>query len=85
MPKEPRREDKVAKAARAPEPADGDSARDFAQQAEGASGGLLRDFWDFLRHYKKWWLVPILVMLLFAGVIAILGGSAIAPFIYTLF
>ena len=58
---------------------------DFAQEAERGSSGLLRDFVDFLRHYKKWWLLPILIVLLLAGVIAVLGGTAVAPFIYTLF
>ena len=57
----------------------------FAREAEQRPAGLVREFWDFIRHYKKWWLVPIVVLLLLAGVIAILGGTAVAPFIYTLF
>jgi hypothetical protein len=57
----------------------------FAREAEERRAGLVGEFWDFIRHYKKWWLVPIVVLLLLAGVIAVLGGTAVAPFIYTLF
>jgi hypothetical protein len=47
---------------------------------------FLADFWEFLRERKKWWLFPvILVTLLFGGVIVLTQGSAVAPFIYTLF
>jgi hypothetical protein len=58
---------------------------DFERQAERRSGGPLGEFVDFLRYHRKWWLLPILVVLLLAGLIAVLGGSAVAPFIYTLF
>ncbi|MBK5286594.1 MAG: hypothetical protein JJE25_14460 [Bacteroidia bacterium] len=47
---------------------------------------LLKDFWDFLKVRKKWWLAPIIIMLLLLGTLIIMvKGSAIAPFIYTLF
>ncbi|MCH8010901.1 MAG: hypothetical protein IIA61_02970 [Candidatus Marinimicrobia bacterium] len=47
---------------------------------------IIKEFWEFLRFRKKWWLTPILVMLLLLGALIILTeGSAIAPFIYTLF
>jgi competence protein ComGC len=47
---------------------------------------LLLDFWDFLKERKKWWLLPmIVVLLLIGGLIVLTSGSAIAPFIYTLF
>jgi hypothetical protein len=58
---------------------------DFERQAARRSGGIVGDFVDFLRYHRKWWLVPILVVLLLAGVLAVLGGTALAPFIYTLF
>ena len=61
------------------------AAEEFAQQAERSSPGLLREFWDFLRHNKKWWLTPILIVLLLVGVIIVVGSSVAAPFIYTLF
>ncbi len=47
---------------------------------------FLREFWSFLRVRKKFWLLPILVMmLLFGGLIVLTQGSAVAPFIYTIF
>jgi hypothetical protein len=47
---------------------------------------FLAEFWAFLRHRKKYWLAPILlVMLLLGGLIVLTQGSAVAPFIYTLF
>jgi hypothetical protein len=53
-----------------------------ADQAEGNSFGEL---WAFLRHNKKWWLLPILLVLLIVGVLVFLGTTGAAPFIYTLF
>lgn len=58
---------------------------EFAREAEARQPGLVREFWDFVGHYRKWWLVPIITLLLLAGVIAILGGTSVAPFIYALF
>lgn len=47
---------------------------------------LLRDLWGFMRERKKFWLAPIiLVMILLGALIVLSQGSAIAPFIYTLF
>ena len=47
---------------------------------------LLKDLWDFMRVRKKFWLAPIIfVMVLLGGLIVLAQGSAIAPFIYTLF
>jgi hypothetical protein len=47
---------------------------------------LLGDLWSFLKERKKWWLLPIIAVLLFFGIIIVFAsGSAIAPFIYTLF
>jgi hypothetical protein len=47
---------------------------------------FLRDMWDFMRVRKKFWLAPIIVVMLLLGALIVLGhGSAIAPFIYTLF
>ena len=47
---------------------------------------ILREFWDFLRVRKKWWLAPVVIILLLLGLILIVTeGSALAPFIYTLF
>lgn len=47
---------------------------------------LLKDLWDFMRVRKKVWLFPVIVVLaLFGALIVFVHGSAIAPFIYTLF
>ncbi len=46
---------------------------------------LLGELWGFLRCNKKWWLLPILAILLLFGLLMLLSGSAVAPFIYTLF
>jgi len=46
---------------------------------------IVREFWDFLKVRKKWWLVPIIVFLLLLGILIVFAeGSAVAPFIYTL-
>ncbi|MBE9559190.1 MAG: hypothetical protein IMF15_00310 [Proteobacteria bacterium] len=47
---------------------------------------LLKDLWGFMKQRKKFWLAPILIiMLLLGGLIVLTQGSAVAPFIYTLF
>jgi len=47
---------------------------------------FIKDLWGFLKVRKKFWLLPILLTLLLFGILIVLtGGSAIAPFIYTLF
>ncbi len=47
---------------------------------------LLSEFWAFLRVRKKWWLAPIVIVLaLFGSLIVFAQGSALAPFIYTIF
>ena len=47
---------------------------------------FLSDLWGFLRVRKKFWLLPVIVMMaLFGGLVVLSHGSAIAPFIYTLF
>ncbi len=47
---------------------------------------FLKDLWDFMKARKKFWMAPIIiVMLLLGGLIVLSQGSAIAPFIYTLF
>jgi hypothetical protein len=47
---------------------------------------FVKEFWSFMRVRKKYWLLPILLILaVFGGLIVLTQGSAIAPFIYTLF
>lgn len=48
--------------------------------------GFIGELWEFMRERKKFWLAPIIIMLLLLGGLIILSeGSAVAPFIYTLF
>lgn len=58
---------------------------DFARSAEKKAGGLLAELWLFLRHNKKWWMTPIILVLLLLGMLVALAGTGMAPFIYTLF
>lgn len=62
-------------------------AADFAERARagGRGGNVLAELWAFLRVTKKWWLAPILLVLLLVAVLVMLGSSSVAPFIYTLF
>ena len=47
---------------------------------------FLKDLWDFMRVRKKFWMAPILIVMLLLGALIVLSeGSAVAPFIYTLF
>jgi hypothetical protein len=47
---------------------------------------FLAELWDFMRERKKYWLLPIVfVMLAFGGLIVLTKGSVVAPFIYTIF
>jgi len=48
--------------------------------------GLLKEFWEFLKYRKKWWLLPIVIILVLLGTLIVFTqSSAVAPFIYTLF
>jgi hypothetical protein len=58
---------------------------DLERAALQQPGGIVAEFWDFLRYNKKWWLLPILFVLVLFGVLVLLSSSAAAPFIYTLF
>ena len=49
-------------------------------------GDLFADLWAFMKERKKFWLAPIIIVLLLLGILLVLAqGSAVAPFIYTLF
>jgi hypothetical protein len=47
--------------------------------------GLLRELAELIVHNKKWWLAPVILALLVIAALAVLGSSALAPFIYPLF
>ncbi len=47
---------------------------------------FIKEFWEFLKIRKKYWLIPIIIVLvIFGGLIILSQGSAVAPFIYTIF
>ena len=47
---------------------------------------IIKEFWEFLKVRKKWWLMPIVIFLVLLGALIVFTeGSALAPFIYTLF
>jgi hypothetical protein len=58
---------------------------EFLSQASGKQAGLVSEFIGFLKANKKWWLAPIIISILLLGLLVVLGGTAAAPFIYTLF
>lgn len=58
---------------------------EFEQAAQQERISLVSEFILFLKDNKKWWLLPILLVIMMVGVLAMLSGSAAAPFIYTLF
>ena len=65
-----------------PEPSKKDS---FLEEAGKKRGNIVREFIDFLRHNKKWWLLPIILILLLLGLLVMLSGTALAPFLYPVF
>ena len=59
---------------------------DFQSVAQSErEGNILSEFWYFLKENKKWWLLPILIVVFGFGVLVFFSGTAAAPFIYTLF
>jgi hypothetical protein len=58
---------------------------EFEQQASQRTPGLIRETIGFLRHSRKWWMLPVLLALVALGIFVILAETAVAPFIYTLF
>lgn len=59
---------------------------DFKQLAQSQGNtGMLSEVWHFLGQTKKWWLLPILVIVAGFAVLVLFSGTAAAPFIYTLF
>lgn len=51
-----------------------------------AKSGLMRELWAFMKVRKKWWLAPIIVVMILVGALLVFAqGSALAPFIYTIF
>ena len=61
------------------------SSSEFQREAAAGRHSFLREFGHFLMENKKWWMIPILTVLLLVGLLLVVGGSGVAPFIYTLF
>ena len=68
-----------------PNPSKPDASQEFERFADQPQRGVASEFLDLLLNNKKWWLTPIVVTLLFVGMLVMLGGSVAGPFIYTLF
>jgi hypothetical protein len=66
-------------------PQTNDPKIDLIAEAKGSRTTLVGEFVQFLSENKKWWLTPIILSVLLLGALVVLGGSAAAPFIYTLF
>jgi hypothetical protein len=64
---------------------DGMSDSEFSKAASGKREGLLHGVVAFLLANKKWWIIPIVLVMLLLGALVVLGGTGAAPFIYTLF
>ena len=58
---------------------------EFQTLASEERAGFLRELGRFAKQNRKWWLLPLVVVLVGIGLIIVLGGTAAAPFIYTLF
>jgi hypothetical protein len=58
---------------------------EFERASLSRDHGFLSDLLAFLRNTRKWWLLPILTVLLLFGILLVLSGTAAAPLIYTLF
>lgn len=57
----------------------------FEKSAEPGQPGLLIELLAMIKEHKKYWLIPLVLVLLAFGLLILLGGTAAAPFIYTLF
>ncbi len=60
------------------------AARRFADEAQGPKRSMPAEMIHFLSHNKKWWLAPIVIMLLLVGALVVLSSTVLAPFIYPL-
>jgi hypothetical protein len=61
------------------------SVSEFERQAEEAPSGLIEEFVDFLLHSKRWWLLPIIVVLLLMSALIWISGTSLGSFLYRLY
>ena len=57
----------------------------FERAGHDSRQSLTREFLGFLKYHKKWWLLPVLLVLLILGLLVFFGGSGAGPLLYTLF
>lgn len=57
----------------------------FEEAGADRQRGIVAEFYEFLKFNKKFWLIPLLIVLFGMGLLIVLGGTTAAPFIYTLF
>ncbi len=62
-----------------------DSGESFASQSQARPPSVVAEFVDFLIHNKKWWLTPIVIVLLILSFFVLMTNTALGPFIYVLF
>jgi hypothetical protein len=62
-----------------------ESGKSFDELKDERRSGLVSEFLYFLGQNKKWWLLPILIVMGLVGILVLLAGTGAAPFIYTLF
>ena len=60
-------------------------ADEFAQKISQSRPGFFRELFQFFRYTGKWWLGPLMFLILVLGVLIVLGGTGLAPLIYTIF
>jgi hypothetical protein len=60
------------------------STNQFEQVAQQAQEpGFIREYWEFVKYHRKWWLVPVLLIMAALGILIALSSTAAAPFLYT--
>ncbi len=58
---------------------------EFLQESQAERDSFLSDYFAFLKRTRKWWMLPVLVVVLLFGLLVVLSATGAAPFIYTLF
>ena len=61
-----------------------DGGSELRNLVESPPSGVLVEFWLFLKENKKWWLLPLLLALLLLGLLVVIAGTGLGPFIYPL-
>ena len=62
-----------------------DQQTEFEKMGQEKQLTLLQEFTIFIMENKKWWLIPILVVMFFVGLVVVLSSTGLAPFVYTIF